>query len=311
MRKKVLITQPIDTAGMDLLEAEGFDIDVWPGPEPIDRTSLLARVKGCAGMISMLTDAVDAEVMDAGPLVAVAQHAVGINNIDLAAARDRDVAVAHTPGVLTDATADLAMTLLLGAARRAIEGDRLVRSGHWKGWSPTLLRGLELRGATLGIVGLGRIGGAVADRARAFGMKVVHHNRSSGIPLDELLRISDAVSLHCPLTEATHHLMDAEALAAMKPTAVLINTARGPVVDEAALVEALKSGAIAGAGLDVFEEEPTVHPGLIECENAMLLPHLGSATVDTRRRMGMMVAEDLIRGLRGDPLQHGVKAQWN
>ena len=308
MRKKVLITQPIDTAGMDLLEAEGLDIDVWPGPEPIDRTSLLARARGCAGMISMLTDAVDAEVMDAGPLVAVAQHAVGINNIDLVAARVRNVAVAHTPGVLTDATADLAMTLLLGVARRAIEGDGLVRSGQWKGWSPTLLRGMELRGSTLGSVGLGRIGGAVADRARAFGMKVVHHNRSSGIPLSELLRISDAVSLHCPLTDDTHHLIGAEALAAMKPTALLINTARGPVVDEAALVAALKDGTIAGAGLDVFEEEPAVHPGLIECKNAMLLPHLGSATVETRRKMGLMVAEDLIRGLRGDSLQHGVKA---
>lgn len=306
MPKKVLITQPIDTDGLALLESAGLAIDVWPGPEPIDKTSLLARVRGCEGMISMLTDPIDAEVMDAGPLRVVAQHAVGINNIDLDAARARNVAVAHTPGVLTDATADLAMTLMLGVARRTLEGDRLVRSGNWKGWSPTLLRGLELREATLGIVGMGRIGSAVADRARAFGMKVIHCNRSSGVPLKQLLSESDVVSLHCPLTEATRYLIGDEAFRTMKPTAILINTARGPVVDESALVAALASGEIAGAGLDVFEHEPMVHPGLLETPKALLLPHLGSATVETRRRMGMMVAEDLIRGLRSEPLHHGV-----
>lgn len=307
MPKKVLITQPIDAAGLALLESEGLVIDVWPGPEPIDKVSLLARVRGCEGMISMLTDPIDAEVMDAGPLRVVAQHAVGINNIDLDAARSRRVAVAHTPGVLTDATADLAMALILGVARRTVEGDRLVRSGNWKGWSPTLLRGLELRGATLGIVGMGRIGSAVADRAQAFGMKIIHCNRSSGVPLEQLLTESDVVSLHCPLTDATRHMIGEDAFRTMKSTAILINTARGPVVDEDALVAALASGAIAGAGLDVFEREPIVHPGLLETPKALLLPHLGSATVQTRRQMGMMVAEDLIRGLRSEPLHHGVK----
>ncbi len=306
MPEKVLITQPIDADAMAHLNAQGLDVDVWPGPEPIDRGALIERVTGCSGLISMLTDPVDAVVMEAGPLRVIAQHAVGINNIDLDAARDRGIGVAHTPGVLTDATADLAMTLLLGVARRSLEGDRLVRAGQWKGWSPTLLRGLELRGATLGIVGMGRIGQAVADRARAFGMHVVHHNRSSGIPLDDLLAQSDVVSLHCPLTESTHHLIDEAALRSMKSTAILINTARGPVVDEAALVTALNAGEIAGAGLDVFEEEPVVHPGLLASEKALLLPHLGSATVETRRRMGEMVVEDLIRGLQSEPLHHGV-----
>ncbi|MEC9388860.1 MAG: D-glycerate dehydrogenase [Myxococcota bacterium] len=306
MRPKVLITQPIDAAAEERLRSSGLAVDVWTEPEPMGPTRLIERVRGCQGLISMLTDRVDSAVMDAGPLKAIAQHAVGVNNIDLAAARARGIPVAHTPGVLTDATADLAMALLLGAARRIPEGDALVRSGRWKGWSPTLLRGMELRGATLGIVGLGRIGTAVAERARAFGMTVIHSNRSSGVPLGELLTRSDAVSLHCPLTDATRHLIDAAALARMKSTAVLINTARGAVVDEAALVRALESGEIAGAGLDVFEDEPAVHPGLVASPKALLLPHLGSATLDTRRRMGMMVADDLIRGLAAKPLNHGV-----
>ena len=306
MSPKVLITQPIDAAAEARLRAHGLAVDVWTKPEPMGPTELVERVRGCQGLISMLTDRVDSAVMDAGPLRVIAQHAVGVNNIDLGAARERGIPVAHTPGVLTDATADLAMALLLGTARRIPEGDALVRSGRWKGWSPTLLRGMELRGSTLGIVGMGRIGSAVAARARAFGMTVIHCNRSSGVPLGELLDRSDAVSLHCPLTDATRHLIDAAALARMKPTAVLVNTARGAVVDEAALVHALASGGIAGAGLDVFEQEPAVHPGLVASPKALLLPHLGSATLDTRRRMGMMVADDLIRGLDAKPLNHGV-----
>tara|TARA_B100000575_G_scaffold284001_1_gene277516 strand:+ start:283 stop:1209 length:927 start_codon:yes stop_codon:yes gene_type:complete len=307
MPKKVLITQPIDESGMDVLRAAKISVDVWPGPEPIDRSTLLERVSDCEGMISMLTDPLDAEVMDAGPLRVIAQHAVGINNIDLDAARQRGIQVGHTPGVLTDATADLTMALLLGVARRTVEGDALVRSGQWKGWSPTLLRGLELRGATLGIVGMGRIGTAVAARASAFGMRVIHHNRSGGVPFDRLIQESDVVSLHCPLTAETRHLIDASVLRSMKSRAILINTARGPVVDEEALVAALEQHEIAGAGLDVFECEPDVHPGLVASPHALLLPHLGSATVQTRRRMGVMVAEDLLRGLRSEPLNNGVK----
>jgi len=306
MPDRVLITQPIDDDAMALLYAGSIPVDVWPGPEPIPRRELLSRVVGCAGLISMLTDPVDAEVMDAGPLRAIAQHAVGVNNIDLKAAAKRGIPVGHTPGVLTDATADLAMTLVLSVARRVLESDHLVRSGDWKGWSPTLMRGMELRGSTMGIIGMGRIGTAVAERARAFGMEIVHHNRTSGVPLDELLRRSDVVSLHCPLSPSTRHLIDGRALGLMKPTAILINTARGPVVDEAALVGALDDGVIAGAGLDVFEDEPRVHPGLLATRKAVLLPHIGSATTTTRRRMGRMVVEDIIHGLRGEALKHKV-----
>lgn len=309
MSDRILITQPIDDHAMILLEAAEIQAEVWPGPEPIPHSELLKRVVGCAGLISMLTDPVDSEVMDAGPLRAIAQHAVGVNNIDLNGAAERDIPVAHTPGVLTDATADLAMTLVLSVARRVLESDDLVRSGQWKGWSPTLMRGMELRGATMGIVGMGRIGTAVAERARAFGMEVVHHNRSSGIPLDELLQRSDVVSLHCPLTPATRHMIDERAFGRMKDTSILINTARGPVVDEAALVRALDSGSIAGAGLDVFEEEPRVHPGLLATRKAVLLPHIGSATIATRRRMGQMVVEDIIHGLRGEALNHEVNSR--
>jgi glyoxylate reductase len=309
MPDRVLITQPIDDDAMDLLDAGSIPVDVWPGPAPIPRRELLSRVVGCAGLISMLTDPVDAQVMDAGPLRAIAQHAVGVDNIDLQAATERGISVGHTPGVLTDATADLAMTLVLSVARRVLESDDLVRSGDWKGWSPTLMRGMELRGSTMGIIGMGRIGTAVAERARAFGMEIVHHNRTSGVPLDELLRRSDVVSLHCPLTPATRHLIDGRALGLMKTTAILINTARGSVLDEAALVGALDDGAIAGAGLDVFEEEPRVHPGLLATRKAVLLPHIGSATTTTRRRMGRMVVEDIIHGLRGEALNHKVKSR--
>ena len=306
MSDRVLITQPIDPAGLAMLEAENLAVEVWPGPEPMPKSALLDRVRGCAGLISMLTDSVTADVLEAGPLRVVAQHAVGINNIDLDAARSLGVAVAHTPGVLTEATADLTMALILGAARRILESDRLVRSGQWVGWSPTLMRGMELNGAVLGIVGMGRIGAAVARRAEEFGMQVIHHNRSSGMPLQTVLETSDVLTLHCPLTPETHHLIDAAALARMKPGAILINTARGPVVDESALVDALDSGHLGGAGLDVFEQEPVVHPGLLRSERAILLPHIGSATVATRRKMGEMVASDLIRGLTGQPLEHGV-----
>lgn len=307
MTERILITQPIDGSAMARLEAARLAVDVWPGPAPMPADELRARARGCSGLISMLTDPVDAQLMDVGPLRVIAQHAVGVNNIDLAAAEARGVAVAHTPGVLTAATADLTMALLLSAARRIVEGHALVSSGDWQGWSPTLLCGMELDGATLGIVGMGRIGAAVARRAEAFGMQIIHHNRSSGCSLEELLAKSDVVSLHCPLTSETRHLIDADAFAAMKKTAILINTARGPVVDEAALVHALRTREIAGAGLDVFEEEPLVNPGLVGLDNVVMAPHLGSATVATRRKMGHMVAEDLIRGLRGEPLKHAVR----
>lgn len=307
MTERILITQPIDASAMARLESEDLQIDVWPGPAPMPASELRARAAGCAGLISMLTDPIDAVLMESGPLRVVAQHAVGVNNIDLDAAEALGVAVAHTPGVLTAATADLAMALLLSTARRIVEGHALVKAGEWKGWSPTLLCGMELNGATLGVVGMGRIGAAVAQRAEAFGMRVIHHNRSSGCSLDELLAESDVITLHCPLTPETRHLIDAKAFDLMKDTAILINTARGPVVDEAALVHALSSGEIAAAGLDVFEEEPRIHPGLVDLPNVVMAPHLGSATVATRRKMGHMVADDLVRGLRGETLENAVR----
>ena len=304
---RILITQPIDQDGCDLLTSAGCTLDIWPGPEPIPHQELVSRVRGCDGLISMLTDQVDAAVLDAGPIRVVAQHAVGINNIDLDALRKRGVALAHTPGVLTDATADLAFSLILAVGRRILESDLWVRSGEWRGWAPTLMRGMELKGSVLGIVGMGRIGGAVAHRAKAFGMDVIHHNRSSGVPLDQLLQQSDVVSLHCPLTPQTHHLINEAALKKMKSTALLINTARGPVVDENALVHALNSGGIRGAGLDVFENEPTIHPGLLHSDRTVLLPHIGSATWKTRKVMAEMCANNILAGLRNEPLPNEVK----
>ncbi|MCB9529685.1 MAG: D-glycerate dehydrogenase [Myxococcales bacterium] len=299
MTTRVLVTQAIDDAGRAILEAAGFAVDVRAGEAPITREALLDRVRGCAGLISMPTDRIDAAVLDAGPLRVVAQHAVGLDNVDLDAARARGVVVTNTPDVLTAATADLAMALLLAAARRVVEGDRLLRAGGFHGWRPLLLRGLDLDGARLGVVGLGRIGQAVAARARAFGMTVVHHGRRDGLPLAALLESCDVVSLHCPLTPATRHLIDAAALARMKPGAILVNTARGPVVDEAALVAALRSGHLGGAALDVFEGEPAVHPGLLALDNVVLAPHIGSATVGARRRMAVKAAENLVAALTG------------
>jgi len=306
---RILVTQTIDESGMARLNSAGLDVDVWLGSSPIPRDELLRRVSGCVGIIPMPTDLIDGQVMDAADLSVIANHAVGTDNVDLAAAAARGILVTNTPDVLTDATADLAMALLLSAARRVVEGDALVRSGDFEGWCPTLLRGTDLAGATLGIVGKGRIGSAVAHRAAAFGMEIIHSSRTSGLPLEALLESADVVSLHCPLTAATHHLIDATALGRMKKTAILINTARGPVVDEAALVSALSTGQIAAAGLDVYEAEPQVHPGLIELHNVVLLPHLGSATRATRRHMADLVADNLIAVLGGHPPLNPVTAE--
>jgi glyoxylate reductase len=303
---RVLITQEIDPAGLEILRAAGLELALRAGEAAIGREELLARVAGCRGLLCMPTDRVDAEVMAAGPLAAVANHAVGVDNLDLAAARRLGVIVTNTPWVLTEATADLTMALLLACARRVLEGDALVRSGGFKAWRPTMLRGADLAGARLGIVGMGRIGAAVAARAGAFGMEVVHSSRGRGLPLDDLLESADFVSLHCPLTPETRGLIGAPQLRRMKPTATLINTARGPVVDEAALARALREGWIAGAGVDVYEREPEVHPELLAAPGAVLLPHLGSATAGARRRMATLAASDLVRALRGEPPAHRV-----
>jgi glyoxylate reductase len=272
-----------------------FALDVHDSLWPPSRQELLARVAGQDGLMLMLTDRVDDELLDAaGPqLRIVADYAVGIDNVDLDACRRRGVVVSNTPDVLTETTAELTMAILLALLRRVAEGDRLIRRGEEWIWAPNLMLGRGLPGLVLGLVGHGRIGQAVERLARAHGMEVIHHTRSTGVPLEELLRSADVVSLHLPLTEESRHLIDGAALARMKPTAVLVNVSRGPIVDEQALVAALVDGRIAGAALDVFEREPEVNPGLLGLENVVLVPHLGSATHETREAMGMLCVEAL------------------
>jgi glyoxylate reductase len=272
-----------------------FALDLHDSEWPAEREELLRRVAGKDGLMLMLTDRVDDELLDAaGPqLRVVANYAVGIDNIDLEACRRRVVVVANTPDVLTEATAELTVALMLSLLRRVAEGDRLIRRGERWIWAPNLMLGRGLAGLTLGLVGHGRIGQAVERLARAHGMDVVHTSRSGGLPLDELLATADVVSLHLPLSDETRHLIDEAALARMKETTVLVNTSRGPIVDEEALVAALTQGKIAGAALDVFEQEPEVHPGLLGLENVVLVPHVGSATHETREAMGMLCVEAL------------------
>jgi glyoxylate reductase len=262
-----------------------------------------SRIAGHDALIALITDRVDRPLIEkAAGLRVIANVAVGFNNIDVAAARERGILVTNTPDVLTGATADLTWALILGVTRRTGEGERLVRRAAWKGWAFDQLLGMELRGRQLGIVGWGRIGQAVAERAAAFGMGVVHTGRGAdAMPLDRLLSTSDVVSLHVPLKDDTHHLIDQPALARMKRSAYLINTSRGSVVDEAALVWALNSRLIAGAGLDVYEREPEIEQGLLAFENVILLPHLGSATTDTRTAMADLAARNVLAVLAGDP----------
>jgi glyoxylate reductase len=310
--QKVLITRRVPPPAVTLLQQAGLAVDQFDQDDPPSRAALLERVPGAVGLVTMLSERVDEELLArAGPtLRAVANFAVGFDNIDLAACKRLGVRVTNTPGVLTDATADLAWALILSAARRVVEGDRLVRSGQWTGWAPMQLLGLQLTGATLGIVGAGRIGTAVGLRSQGFGMKVVYADAqvnpeleacvgAQRIDLDKLLAEADVLSLHVPLTLATRHLIGAAQLAQMKSTAILINTARGPVVDETALVEALRAGRIGAAGFDVYEHEPRLTPGLAELPNVVLLPHLGSAATATRQQMSQMVAENVIAVLGG------------
>jgi glyoxylate reductase len=268
--------------------------------------------------IVTLGDRIDAETIHASTrLKILANCAVGYNNVDLAAARQRGLIVTNTPDVLTDATADLTWALLLATARRVVEGDALVRSGRWTGWSPTQLLGAEVSGKTLGIIGMGRIGQAVARRAVGFRMLVRYHTRqsiaTSSLPrewehrsLQDLLEEADVVTIHVPLTQATHHLIGARELAWMRPTGFVINTARGPIVDEGALADALKAGTIAGAGLDVYEREPAIHPELAQLRQVVLLPHLGSATLHTRVQMGMVCLKNIQAVLDGRPAPNEV-----
>ncbi len=278
------------------------EVDLYVGPpEAMPRDEFLKRAKGKDGLLTMLSERVDAELLDAaGPqLKIVANHAVGYDNVDVPECTRRGVLVANTPDVLTEATADLAWALILACLRRIAEGDRFLRTQTPWIWGPRMMLGHELYGKTLGIVGYGRIGQATARRAEGFGMRVIHNSRSGGVPFDTLIAESDVVSIHAPLTPQTKHLFNAETFAKMKPTAVLVNTARGPLVDEAALARALRAGEIFAAGLDVFEREPQVEKSLLDLDNVTLVPHLGSATVQTRAAMGLFAVENLLNGVAG------------
>jgi glyoxylate reductase len=306
----VLLTRRIPSSVFSKLEAQ-CEVDVHSGPSAMSRAELIARIAGKDALICLLTDTVDAEVMDASPsLSIVANIAVGYDNVDLDAARKRGIIVTNTPDVLTEATAEFTWALILGVARRVVEGDRAVRSGGWKGWALDYLLGTELRGKQLGIVGAGRIGSTVAAKAPAFGMHAVfaHHPSVSALGLktmsfDELLVTSDVISLHAPLTTATRHLIDKRALARMKRSALLVNTARGAIVDEAALAWALQEHLIAGAALDVYEREPAVHQDLLKLDTVLLAPHIGSATRETRTAMAELAVRNVLAVLSGgEPL---------
>lgn len=294
---------------MDRLN-EQFDFTYNPLDRNLTYEELLEEARGKHGIITMLSDKVDGKLMDAADGVEIiANYAVGYNNMDVDAATKRGIHLSNTPGVLTDDTADMAFALILSVARRIPEADRLTRKGLYKGWGPEFMLGQSLSGKTLGIIGAGRIGTAVAKRATGFGMKIIYYNRSRKKDIEEigadyvgfedLLAKSDIISLHVPLGKETHHLIDGNALAKMKNSSILVNTSRGPVVDEKALVEALGNGVIAGAGLDVYEDEPKLAEGLSLLENAVLCPHLGSATRETRTKMADIAAENIISVLNG------------
>lgn len=320
-KPKVFVTRIIPDTGLKLVQ-DFCDVDLWTDELPPPREALLTRVRGVEGLLCLLTDRVDAEVMDAaGPgLKVISNHAVGYDNVDIPAATARGIPVGNTPGILTDATADFAFALLLAAARRVVEGERFVRAGRWKTWGPSLLLGQDVYGATLGVIGFGRIGQAVARRAAGFAMRVLYYDpsqpqppanlRATPVDLATLLRESDFVSLHVPLTQETRHLINRETLALMKPTAVLVNTARGPVVDQAALYEALREQCIFAAALDVTDPEPIPPDSpLLTLDNCLIVPHIASASVTTRAKMALMAAENLLAGLRGERLPHCVNPE--
>ncbi len=277
------------------------DVVVWPGEGIIPREALLAGVADAEGLVCLLSERVDAELLDRAPrLRVVADVAVGFNNVDLAAAAARGIWVTNTPDVLTDATADLAMALILAAARRTGEAERTLRDGRFDRWGYRMFWGMELRGKLLGVLGFGRIGRAVAMRAEAFGMRVRGLGSSAtSDEIDALVAECDVLTIHVPLDARTRHLVDARRIGLMRPTAILVNTARGPVVEEAALAAALADRAIAGAGLDVYEDEPRVHPGLLDAPNAVLLPHIGSATREARTAMAELAVKNAVEALAG------------
>jgi glyoxylate reductase len=319
MKWNVFVTRRISPEGLEELRKADVNIDLHDEQEALPRDEMLARVRDCDGVIITGGERVDAGFFAAAPrLKVVSCHAVGYDNVDIAEATRRRVIVTNTPDVLTDATADLTWALILGVARRVVEGDRLARSGEWRGLAPTLLLGVDVTGKTLGIVGAGRIGVAVAKRATGFSMRILYFARTAKpdmdalgarrATVDEILRESDFLCVHVPLTAETRHLFGEAEFRQMKPTARFINMARGPVHDEAALARALREGWIAGAGLDVYEHEPKIDPELVRLPNALLLPHIGSATVETRRQMSILAAENLLAVLRGEPCKNVVNA---
>jgi glyoxylate reductase len=316
-KPKVFVGRVIPAKGLDLIR-EFCDADIWSGELPPPYEEILRRVHDVEGIVSLLTDKMDTGVMDAAPrLRVISNMAVGVDNVEVAAATARKLPVGNTPGVLTDATADQTLALLLASARRVVEGEKYVRSGKWITWDPGLLLGADLVGATLGIIGFGRIGQAVAKRAQGFDLRLIYYDPkaqpafgASSVDLDTLLRESDFVSLHVPLTSATRHLVNAEFLSKMKSTVILVNTSRGGVVDQSALYEALKSKRIFAAALDVTDPEPlpSTHP-LLELENCLIVPHLGSASKHTRDMMSYLAAQNLIAGLKGERLPNCVNPE--
>jgi glyoxylate reductase len=311
---KIVVTRRIPEPAVELLREAG---EVWVSPDdrPLETNELHDAIKGADIVVTLLHDKVDDAFFDAAgdQLKAVCNVAVGFDNIDVPAATKRGVLVTNTPAVLTEATADLAMTLILAVTRRAGEGERLIRAREPWSWHMFMLLGMGLQGKTLGVVGMGAIGQSLARRAKAFGMEIVYSDARQApaeveqalgarrVELEELLRTADVVSIHAPLMDETRHLINADTLALMKESAYIVNSARGPIIDEAALVDALKAGEIAGAGLDVYENEPETHPGLLELDNVVLLPHLGSATIETRTAMGVLAAENAVATLKGEP----------
>lgn len=314
MASHVFVTRPLPAPGIDLLNDSGFDVRSNPEDRPLSREQLLVGVREADALICMLSDRIDVELLDSAPaLKIIANYAVGYDNIDVGAARERGIEVTNTPGVLTEATADLAWALLLAAARNLGAGERMVRAREWTGWGPMQLLGEPLQGRTLGIVGMGAIGQAVARRGKGFGMEIVYFNRNRVAPeiesslgaefvsFEELLRRSDFLSLHAPLNEHSRHLFNQQTFQLMKSTAVLVNTARGALIDEVELVAALRDGRLAAAGLDVYEFEPKITEGLLGLDNVVLAPHLGSASTLARGDMVRLCCENVSAVLAGKP----------
>ena len=306
---RVFVSRPLPGPALGRLSA-AHEVEVWPEPLPPSPSELASRAVEAEGLLTLLSDRIDEPLLArCKRLRAISNYAVGLDNIDLAAASNRGIPVGHTPDVLTEATADLTFALLLAAARKLPEAIAAVREGDWLTWAPGMFLGYGVYGATLGIVGMGRIGGAVARRAEGFEMTVIHTGSDGGQPLPNVLEGSDYVSLHCPLTPETYHLIDGEALARMRPTAILINTARGQIVEQRALRQALIDGAIGGAALDVTDPEPLpVDDPLLSAPNLIVAPHIGSATRAARERMTELAVENLLAGLEGRPMPHQANA---